>query len=237
MRTFIRPVAMVWLCVSAAVAADLAPLGEKPFQEKMSALNEERVDRDKLRRAHELAAYHLLSSLQVKAIAMRLPDDSTRLEFATAAYPRTVDPENFYEVYDAFTSFSKVMRLHDRVRQLNRPNPPPVAVAPVTVTDEEMKDILRVVKRESFDQTKAQLARQILSSSKKPFLATQIRGLLQCFDFEPTKLDVAKFAYDYTYDPERYFVVNDAFDFENTKQALARYLQSKTGLEKPLPTR
>jgi hypothetical protein len=43
---------------------------------------------------------------------------------------------------------------------------------------------------------------------------------------------LAKFAYDYTFDREKYFVVNEAFSFDNSKQQLAQYLETKT-LPKP----
>lgn len=217
----------VLVCLSGWIvrAGDPGPLNEKQFEERFRGLSAEADDTQKLRRANDLAGTHPLSSLQVKAIAARLHDDAARLEFATRAYPRVVDPENFYEVYDAFTSFSKVMRLHDRIGGLQRPPPAPVVVAPPVMTDADMTDVLRALRKESFDQTRTQVARQILSSSSKPFLSDQVRQIVACFDFDPAKLELAKFAYDYTADREKYFLVNDAFSFDSTKKALLRYIE------------
>ena len=53
--------------------------------------------------------------------------------------------------------------------------------------------------------------------------------MLDCFDFEPSKLEIAKFAYEHTFDREKYFVVNEAFSFDNSKTELSRYIQSKSG--------
>ncbi|MFM7683799.1 MAG: DUF4476 domain-containing protein [Bacteroidota bacterium] len=47
------------------------------------------------------------------------------------------------------------------------------------------------------------------------------------FGFEETKLDFAKFAYDYCFDVNNYFLVNDAFTFDSTKDELNEYLQTK----------
>ncbi len=217
------------LCVSGAWAAEKTELEETPFQDRLKALQEERDESAKLRRAHDLARVHHLSSLQVKAIAERLKDDSARLEFAVAAYPRTIDPENFYEVYDAFTAFSKVMRLHDRIHQFEPARTPPVVAAPATVSAQEFKDILRALKAESFDQTRSQIARQILGNSRKLFLVSQIKQMLDCFDFEPSKLEIAKYAYERTADRDKYFLVNESFSFDNSKQELSRYIQSRSG--------
>jgi hypothetical protein len=218
---------------SASFAAEHPALHERNFQDKLRSLAAEQDGSHKLHQAKDLAGMHWLSSLQVKAIASRLNDDGARLEFATTAYPRTVDPENFYEVYDAFSSFSKVMRLHDRIRSLQVAPPVAIEPPPATVTEEEMKDILRAVRKESFDNTRQQTARQILASSQKGFFSSQIKRLVDCFDFEPSKLDIAKYAYDYTVDREKYFVVNDAFSFDSSKATLSRYLASKNEKEPP----
>ena len=214
-------------------AAEKAPINENRFQENIRYLSAERDAAERLRRAKDFAGTHLLSSLQVKAIAVRLGDDHARLEFATAAYPRTVDPENFYEVYDAFTTFSKVMRLHDRIRQFERLSAGAVIVEQEAVNEDEMKDILRALRKESFDNNRHQIARQILSSSQKKFLAGQIKSIVECFTFDPARLEIAKYAYDYTLDREKYFVVNDAFSFDSNRTALSRYVASKTEAAPP----
>ena len=50
---------------------------------------------------------------------------------------------------------------------------------------------------------------------------------MQSFDFESTKLEYAKFAYDFTYDKGNYFKVNDAFDFESSIEELDEYIHGR----------
>jgi hypothetical protein len=220
---------VAWSCAGPVAAGEPATLNDRQFEEQLRGLKAERNETEKHRLARQWLSARPLSSLQVKAIAAHLNDENARLEFAAAAYPRTVDPENFYEVYDAFTTFSKVMRLHDRIQLLRQlpPPPAPVVVVPPSVTEAELKDILRAIRKEPFENTRSQMARQIVSSSRKQFLSSQIKDILGCFDFEPTRLEFAKFAYDYTLDQERYFLVNEAFSFSSSKDTLTRYLESK----------
>ena len=224
--------ALLTLCAWGAVGADKTPVGERRFQENMDSLLKERDAGRRARQAHEMVTTHWYSSQQVKAIALKLQDDEARLQFATAAYAHTVDPENFYEVYDAFTTFSKVMRLHDRIHRPDLP-PGPVVVVPQTVTDDEMKEYLAALRKESFDHTRTTIARQIIRDCRKPFLAAQVKAMLDCFDFEPPKLELAKYAYDFTFDQDKYFQVSEGLAFINSKQDLARYIEGK----RPRPPR
>jgi len=232
-------IALSFALVSAAVsmAADPPVLEEEGLQDQIRALNAEGNAPERLEKAHRIVRSHRLSSMQVKAIAARLHDDADRLQFALAAYPFTVDPENFYEVYDAFSSFSKVMRLHDGIRENRRPMPPVVVHAPRIVSDEDFRGMIKALRSESFDQTRGKVARQILSTSQRQFLSRQIKQMLDCFDFENNKLELAKFAYDYVADRDMYFAVNESFDFDASKQNLARYIESRKQTPKPPPNR
>ena len=56
---------------------------------------------------------------------------------------------------------------------------------------------------------------------------TQVKEILNLFDFETTKLEVAKFAYGYTYDKGNYYQLNDAFNFESSIDDLNNYIKTK----------
>ena len=71
----------------------------------------------------------------------------------------------------------------------------------------------------SFESTKISIAKQALSSQY--VTSNQVKTLLGLLWFDSSKLDLAKFAYSHTLDPQRYFVVNDAFTFESSITDLA----------------
>ena len=78
------------------------------------------------------------------------------------------------------------------------------------------------ISSKGFEDSKLTIAKQIISSNC--LFASQVREVMALFDFEQTKLDFAKFAYNYTYDIGNYFKVNDAFDFESSIQDLNNYI-------------
>jgi hypothetical protein len=217
--------AMGGLLVTSVIGQDRTVLEERALSEKLGAMDSTSQPSEKILSAREMIRGHWLSSLQVKAIAARLPDDAARLDFAVAAYPRTLDPENFYEVYDAFASFSKVFRLHDRIRALAQ-TVPGVAESRPRVSPGDLKNMIRSLRREPFEPTRMTVAKQIFTTSKGAFLSGQVKQILETFSFEPSRLELAKFAYRYTGDPENYFVVNEAFAFSPNRQELARYIES-----------
>jgi hypothetical protein len=50
---------------------------------------------------------------------------------------------------------------------------------------------------------------------------------MQKFTYEESKLDYAKYAYDYCLNQSNYYKVNAAFDFELTIDDLNEFLESK----------
>jgi hypothetical protein len=45
------------------------------------------------------------------------------------------------------------------------------------------------------------------------------------FTFENNRLDIAKYAYGKTVDKGNYFIMNDAFTFNNNKEKLSEYIR------------
>lgn len=201
-------------------------LNENQFQEKLRSITIEQQGDAKLSIAKQVPHGIFMTSLQVKSIAAQLGSDDARLDFARTVYPYTIDPTNYYEVYDAFKTFSKVMRLHDFVRDQNRSGYPHPVPGPQPVSDVEMKEIMKTIRQEAFDTTKLKIARQIVSG-KQHFMASQIKEILMLFAFEDARLDLAKFCYDYTLDKSNYYILNQVFAFGSNKEALTRYVESR----------
>lgn len=78
------------------------------------------------------------------------------------------------------------------------------------------------IKAKSFAESKLTMAKQI--SSSNCLTSDQVRDIMEVFSFEDSKLEFAKYAYDYCYDPNNYWKVNDAFDFESSIDELNEYL-------------
>jgi hypothetical protein len=86
-------------------------------------------------------------------------------------------------------------------------------------------NVKKSIAAKSFEDSKLTIAKQVTRS--KCLLAKQVKEIMQLFTYEDSKLEFAKYAYDYTYDIDNYFMVNDAFEFETSIDELNEYIESK----------
>jgi len=78
------------------------------------------------------------------------------------------------------------------------------------------------ISSKSFEDSKLTLAKQIAASNH--LTSKQVKEIMQLFSFEDSKLDFAKFAYKYVYDPNNYYIVNDAFKFSSSIDELNEFI-------------
>jgi hypothetical protein len=77
-------------------------------------------------------------------------------------------------------------------------------------------------KNAKFDDSKVAMINQQMNTSM--FTAAQIRDLIKFISFDKNKLSLAKSMYKRCADKNRYFLVYDAFDFENSRKELMEYI-------------
>lgn len=111
----------------------------------------------------------------------------------------------------------------------NPPNPLPGYNGPIgcprPVSDADFQNIKNVIAKNNFESTKLTVAKQILSSNC--LLSKDVREIMKLFTFESSRLELAKFAYGYTYDLANYYVVNEAFDFESSISDLDNFIRNR----------
>lgn len=89
----------------------------------------------------------------------------------------------------------------------------------------ELNSALRSMDSKSFEDSKMTLAKQFTKANC--LSADQVKTVMQKFTFEESRLNYAKFAYDYCLDQPSYYKVNDAFEFELSIDDLNEFLESK----------
>ncbi len=77
------------------------------------------------------------------------------------------------------------------------------------------------MRNRSFEDTKVSIAREALRNAG--ILSEDLKLVLQHFDYESTRLEFAKYAYDFVCDQERFYYVYDAFEFDRNVRALEAY--------------
>lgn len=367
MKKIIYISAIILFSINAFTQNCHTPVSSVVFQQKFNQLTTMRGDQKKLKMATNFVNHNCLLSYQVKQIAEIFNDDFTRLSFAQVAYKNTVDKDNFYDVYDAFSYFSVVMRLHDYILYYENPqsganrdhhgrhdyydfpdydypdygdyhdhtrcekpvsdevffmllrtvighktdemkvviaiqiaenncltveqimkigsyirdererlnflkdayvysydsknyryskqllsndsyrrefdgymkgnyqghSEPVVVNRPVRddrrhcfVSDTEFKEMINAIENQTFNNTQLMTAKQVVKA-KKCFTTVQIIKIVEIFSFESSKLEMAKFCYDYCTDKDNYYKVNDVLTFNSSKQNLNEYLSKR----------
>jgi hypothetical protein len=90
------------------------------------------------------------------------------------------------------------------------------------MSNQEFASLMQVIRNRSFDSDQLLIARQAVRNSV--LSTTQIRQIMDLFSFESTKLEFAKFAYDYCFDRQNYFLIYDAFDFSDSISMLEQHI-------------
>lgn len=91
------------------------------------------------------------------------------------------------------------------------------------MSNSDFNDAKESLRREWFENTRVTTAKQIIITNY--FNSQQVKELLQLFTFENNKLELAKYAYGKTTDRNNYYLINDVFVFNNSKDELARYIR------------
>lgn len=81
------------------------------------------------------------------------------------------------------------------------------------------------VQKASFADDKIRIAKQITEANC--LSVAQIKEIAKLFSFEDNKLDYLKFAYDFTFEKKKYYMVNDVLNFSSSKEELDNYIKSK----------
>ncbi len=95
----------------------------------------------------------------------------------------------------------------------------------MVISNRDLQQLKQSVSSANFETTKMAIAKQGIGQNV--LTAVQIKEIVNLFSFENDKLNLAKYAYDYCIDTNRYFLVGDAFKFSSSKEELAAFLEKK----------
>lgn len=82
-----------------------------------------------------------------------------------------------------------------------------------------------LLKKESFDDNRLSLAKQMVSTHNMS--ALQIKHLAEIFTFNNGKVDFLKYAYAYCVDPQNYYECLDVLTFSSDKEEVLKFIQNK----------
>ena len=97
---------------------------------------------------------------------------------------------------------------------------------PIPMSSGDYQNALNAISNADGENRKLCLARDIMSSNC--LLAEQVKGFMELFQQEISKLEFAKLAYEYTYDKGNYSTVNAAFQDASSAGKLSGYLSGSS---------
>ncbi len=99
---------------------DREPMDPEAFERLIEALEDASFSDEKMAIVKEAASKNYFTSKQVLAILEEFDFENDRLKAAKLLYPRVVDPENFFVVYEAFDYASSKEELRRWVERYDR---------------------------------------------------------------------------------------------------------------------
>ena len=95
---------------------------------------------------------------------------------------------------------------------------------PWPMSPDDFNNVKNSISSKSFEDSKLTIAKQVINANC--LLCNQVKEIMLLFSFEDTRLELAKYAYGYTYDIGNYYQLNDAFTFESSIDELNEYINS-----------
>jgi len=92
------------------------------------------------------------------------------------------------------------------------------------MTSQEFQQVLQSIDREWLESNKMKSASHIVATNT--LTSAQVKQMVMLFGIESNKLDLAKQAYKNTVDKRNYDIVSDAFNFNSSRDELARFIRN-----------
>ncbi len=97
-------------------------------------------------------------------------------------------------------------------------------VSSKAISNNEFNRVLWAINKETSEWNKMKSAEQIIHTNY--VTVGQLKQLLELFNIENNKLELAKLAYDKTVDQSDYYAINDVFNYNDSKDELSRCIHS-----------
>ena len=187
----------------------------------VKSFKNEPFDKNRLRMAEMIFRTDgAVTARQAALIAETFSFDSNRLDFLKMAYDNCVDRHNYYltlRTLDFNTSKEKLMDFinnneadnHHRI--INR------------ATNNDMKEIVSLLKNEAFDSMRLKLSLMILNGGE--FTARQIASMAKTFDFDKGRMDFLLKAYKNCIDRYDYTIAINTLSFSSNRTKLLEIIR------------
>lgn len=224
------------------------PMDAGSFYAAKGSIDSKTFEDTKIQVAKQVVGANCVTASQVKDLLGLFTYESSKLDMAKYCYSKTYDIGNYYLVNDAFTYSSSVDELNTFIQRNpvkplynagqpvttprnqaivspQQPAPSPMGKCGYATSDTDFEGMKTSIKGQSFDDSKLKVAKQIAASAC--LRATQIKEIVTLFSFENRKVEFAKFAYAYCYDPQNYHLIYDAFSIKSSTDEVSKHVMGR----------
>lgn len=205
------------------------PVNSEEFTNLMVSLKSVNGELDRLTKAKNISNTNCLSTDQTIRLSLQLSTENARLDYLKYAAPMVYDLHNFGYSMQAlnFTASKNELAgvLGDKGQLADAIESEIPVNGPCLVSEAEFDEMRSTLAAQNFNSSKLAMAKQLIQSNC--LNSEQITQIIKLFEFENSKLEVAKFAYDYVEDPKNFYKVNDAFSYSTSATKLNDYIQGK----------
>jgi len=95
---------------------------------------------------------------------------------------------------------------------------------PQAMNDRGFDQLRYTINNTRFENSKLAVAKEAISQNY--FVAEQVKDILGSFNYESSKLEIAKYMYDRTLDRENFYVVMNGLNYSSSKDELSRFIRN-----------
>lgn len=191
---------------------------------QINATDDEQI---KLSKANRLIQKNCVPTAYLMRIGSLFASENNKYEFAKIGLKSVYDIDQYIEMKQIFSTPRSRSNFADFLANEQSTTNGQIAVANCHITDSEYNQIINSLKNESFNSAKLQAAKYIIET-KKCLSAIQLKGIIELFSYENSRLEIAMYGYDFTKNKDDYYIiVSEALGFESSKRKLLNYINSQ----------
>ena len=204
-----------------------APISEAVFESIAQRVRTTTAMLNKLNLARQAVQNNCLSVSQAMRLVSLVPEGS-RLELLRNAYPNIFDVENLPAASQVFDVRSNQDQWQAFLSQSGVGSSPANPVSNnCEVSASEHNTFLTTLRREISDFSRMNVMKNIADGHC--FTVEQVRSIVKLYTSDSSRLEAAKFLYDYTVPTEKrqYFAVANELTFSSNRAELSNFLAQK----------
>ena len=168
-------------------------------------------------------ATNYLNVAQAQQLIELVTIESDRLQLAKSSYDNIVDPANFSQLYNLFSTQSSRNEL---MAYVNNYNGEPTNTVRVPMTDANFNSLYRNIQFRFGIGAKMSSVTEVFANNNNYFTVAQAKQLIQLVSDESNRLQLAKSVYRNITNPENFNEMYDIFSNQAIKDELAAFVNA-----------